>query len=261
MHGEICIGDALNPDHPLNQKGGLVSRWLALPDQQRGVMFRDLCMRNHGVLTNGPLWQSAMGRTGGFGSLLLDGTNDYVSVGSVQGDHANLTFGAWARLDSAGSFPMLVAFQTTPSYALEIRGAGGGGTLQLIVGSRLVTTYGTSDVGTGWHRWIATTGPTGSALYRDGVSVGSDSTTAESAALQMAIGARVDGSFVWPGPVDDIVLASRPWSAAEVAADYAESRQSNPDTLNWIRRPWMAPAVGGVTGSPWYYHLQQRAAA
>src|SRR5688572_2591053 len=81
MQGYLLPGDAVNRASPLNR--GLVSWYMVLPNRigGGGNTLRDLCRRNHGTLTNGPTWSGSRA-PGAFGSISLDGSNDYINLGT-----------------------------------------------------------------------------------------------------------------------------------------------------------------------------------
>lgn len=65
-----------------------------------GTVWTDLSGNgNNGTLTNGPTYSSA-----NKGSIVFDGTNDYVSTNYTSSLGNNLSFGAWAYPTSAGQF-------------------------------------------------------------------------------------------------------------------------------------------------------------
>lgn len=61
------------------------------------TMWRDLSAGNNGTLTNGPTFNSGNG-----GSIVFDGTNDYVDCGNTVGNFgtSNFTLSAWVKTTS-----------------------------------------------------------------------------------------------------------------------------------------------------------------
>jgi hypothetical protein len=76
----------LNRQHPLNR--AVVGAWQVLPRLSGGAFWYNLAASYHGTLTNMTTAGGASGwgsttRTGGYGELRFDGTDDAVTVGTV----------------------------------------------------------------------------------------------------------------------------------------------------------------------------------
>jgi hypothetical protein len=252
MRGEICIGDAVNWGAALNR--GLVSWWLALPGQQRGNVFRDLCLRNHGTLVNGPEW-SGFTRPGGYGSLFFDGTNDYVGTDNVTPFNFERTdkFSAflWIRTTAAANKAILSNRQTSAaSNGWEIvQPTADPAKIQVNIGGTAIAVRGTATINDGnWHfvgfTYDGSSTAAGTNVYVDSVAGkttiadalgGSISTTAA-----LRIGGRNDGTVPYSGRQDSIMVFSRELTPGEVVAIYKASRLGYPDELNWQSRPVLA---------------------
>lgn len=268
MARSINWGQPINWAHALNR--GLVARWQATPNRNRGGKLFDLCGRNHGTLTNSPTWSSAKGRPGGFGAITFASTA-LVSIPDnpvLKFTTGGYTLAAWfrttsttqgalmERADGTGDFaPMLglrMSRTTAGDIALLSRDSTGTGTI-------FVTSGGWHDGN--WHMVVATRSAAGTvhSLYVDGVFRTSSTTAAYGTVdttQPFRIGATYDPT-TFPGDIDEVCMwRDRALSAAEVAALYRESRQGSPNTLNWYRRPRVSlqDAGGGGGTSPFFYN-------
>lgn len=97
----------INPARPVNWSAplnrGLVSWWRVVRNSgwRGGLTWRDLCRRNHGTLTGGPLW-TGPGDASAAGALFFDGSDDWANFGDV-----NAVDGATAL-----TFAILIRFRT-----------------------------------------------------------------------------------------------------------------------------------------------------
>lgn len=269
MRGSVHIADAVNWNHPLNR--GLVSWWIALPDQQRGSRFRDLCQRHHGTLTNGPAWQSAMGRPGGFGSLGFantDVTTIRVAVPSLAFTGPPVYVTGWARPAAAG----------TAAYR-AIYGDDGFHPSLLLTGSGFELSYQWEGTGDEYNSG------SGLVLTQDAWNFCGLSITASAATLMLigpngnlqswtntkthnsysigtgAIGAdRLNNGHGWTGQLDDVRAGRLELSLDSFYASYRDSLQGYPNTLNYRRRSVVFDmGAGAATISPWHYYQQMMA--
>lgn len=250
MRSSINISDAVNHAASLNR--GLVSWYLTLPDQQRGNVFRDLMMRNHGILTGAPTW-SGMAHAGGHESLALVGaSSQYVPLlSSTQA--AALTTGTiacWARMSgTTASYPSIIGcglgnaadkdgviIAQTPIadnskvYA-QVRNDSG------TFGTYAATAANTGTDGL-WHHFTLTYTLTALEFYMDGKSLGTDSGASGAFSPQeLEIGRRNDDSyFYWTGNINDVRIYNRYLTTSEVQSLYRASSQGYPGELNWRRR-------------------------
>jgi len=84
------LGSTIDFNHPLSQ--GLVGCWLF--NEQAGNKIYDLAEDNHGILTNGPIWNSASD-----GYLQFDGSNDYVDLGTSIQNYSVFTTSIWINFN------------------------------------------------------------------------------------------------------------------------------------------------------------------
>jgi len=251
----LVESNPLNRQHRLAD--GLVSRWLALPHLAGGKQLYDIAGFNHGTLTNGPTWPSFR-RDGGFSSIVCDGTDDYVDLGTVAA--LNLTgamsFSCWYK---ANSYTQNQAFIATSqnggqaNYAITF--GFNDNKFELwnnATGPVITSTASIAD--SGWHHYVCTrAGSSGSwnlALYIDGVldKSGTSAVDPSGGSYPATIGRFGGfGGYYLFGQIGDAALWSRAITAADVWELYQDSREGYRRTLNW-RRPRAGVVAGG--GSP-----------
>lgn len=249
---DILIQDPVEWGHPLNQ--GLVSWWMSLPALPRGLRWHDLTRRNHGTLTNGPTWQGARGRPGGWGALSFDGSDDYVDSAYQPTLTACTLSVYWMYTGNPASYPNIFGWpvgSSGPTYGLSLMQAGPSG--NYFYGELKTSSIGVSvNVGaiTGWTLLTLTWDGSTLAIYANGRLV--ESAAAANGAFTptrpLYSAVRVDGGTVnfGPGLADDYRAYLRALSATDVAALYAESRAGYPGCLRRVRRAaWSVPAAPG----------------
>lgn len=251
MNGLVCTGDAVNLDHPLNR--GLVSWWLALPDQQRGVIFRDLCMRNHGTLVNSPLWEGDRGKPGGCGSLLFNGSTQYVENASPTPSASTmptLTIACWYRISAHRNFHIYVAHGTyTNGYDFYSSTLGYlFFQLKTASGSWEIRTDTTIPADGHWHHIACVYDGTNTvAIYLDGVGQaltgggGTPPSGSISASGSLYLGSDLGGTSYLLGSLDDVRIYGRHLDAREVAELYVRSAQWQDGLLNVTHPARYAP--------------------
>lgn len=244
----------------------LVSWHLALPGFMGGAKWRDLCssadlsIGNHGTLTNIAQdstsgWQGR-NRPGGFGSLKLDGVNDYVPTTK-------------AVTSSSGSFSVWLSFPVAPSANTVFFAQNAASDGNIGFGMQYVTTPKMSfflnaitigdglAVGAGEiHHYAGTWKPNaGAKLYRDGVQTAASSPASLAPTVNATSGKVLQfGTFTYSGGnlfyanvfFDDFRIYSKALSDEEVLTLYRESAQGYPRGLKRIR-PWYFKPPAGVT--------------
>lgn len=267
----INIAKPVNWAHPLNR--GLVSWWLALPGGWgRGPTWFDLCKKNNGTLTNGPVWNSPFGRPGGSGALNLDGSNDYVDCGSASSLSLTITdaftVSCWlrnaqtadanivAKQRNAGSFQGYGIVLTNSRSAIEALIYGGSTHPGLLV------SWPSNYADSTWHHlafsYDGSMNVSGLNLYTDGAlvtgtTVLNDATAAtditNSVSLQIS-GRGGSAANVWGGYIDDVRIQKKALSGSELRAEYDLSRQGYGPLLNRVqRRIVKAHAVTATTNN------------
>lgn len=261
-------GDAVNWDASLN-RGGLVSWWLALPDQQRGVMFRDLCGRSHGTLTNGPTWAGPIGRPGGWGSLGSVTGADRHALVPYDARRALTTAGTvscWFRSKSTNDIDWLIRSGTDQVTGWRLNAHWSDAFQIFTLNNSFISSTGLGIFGTRqWNHvafvWVRAATIT---FYLNGKFV---STSDVSAIGDFAINSDTDGTKLLSAgtnescDLDDVrIVPNVAFSAGQIAELYSLSRRGYPGLLNWQRRYRYAPEQGGaVTAYPWHYYQQMMA--
>lgn len=192
-----------------------------------GTTWRDMSSNNNtGTLTNGPTFNSANG-----GSIVFDGTNDYVSVNTA----ASIPTGATARTVN-------IWFFTNPStWAADVNNLFqyGGGTTRTSFGIDFSTypvmevwtyaddiTFSSSFAQTGWKNITVTyNGATTILVYENGsftqtkTLAGALNTTANTIAIGAANPAVYSG-YYFTGSIATTQLYNRALSSTEVLQNY-----------------------------------------
>lgn len=253
--------DTSNPANRLERMlDGCVSWWKVLEGLDGGKFLYDLIGNNHGTLTNGPLWSSAMGRPGGSGSLSFDGIDDYVSVpnsSTLNVGTGAYTISLWYNstdtnqrafvevTNSLGSFAPMIGIRlgrlTVGDIAVLSRDSGGSGAI-------FATSAAYNDGR--WHHVTVTRDVAGTlhTIYVDGLFRASQLTAAYGnpfGSLPIRFGSTADPSYL-AGKMDDVCWwTARCLSASEVFALYQATRQQYDPRLNYVGWPMVAPVAGG----------------
>jgi hypothetical protein len=246
-----------NRGHPLNV--GKLAWWLVLPHTSGGAKFVDILGKYHATLTNlntsASGWRGAT-RQGGRGHLLLDGTDDYLTVPGSQVPFrlaGALTVAFWLRTTS-GSVYVLSSASNQAGWMVSIGIFTVANKIHLWSGSAAVN--GLTNVNDGnWHRILISHpagGPT--RIYLDGNNDTSGAgTQADMGAPtgDIFLGQRGNASGFLAGSLDDVAIWSgRALSAAEAAEENALARRGYPGMLIRTGAPLAPPPVGGPV--PWH---------
>lgn len=231
-----------NRTTPLNR--GLLGWWLTLP-RFRGSQLIDLLGQNHGVLTNGTTWGSAAGRSGGFGSMVFDGSDDFVDMPSF--DASALTAFScsfWLKTTDTDAVPFSWAdfrFARIGATANKLSFSVDGG----VTGSTVTASNVTDGL---WHHIAYSSTASAQSLYFDAVSESTATETLNTANSGIIrLGAFTGGTRPMVGQMDDVRVYNRAISADEVRRLYNDSRAGYWETLNRVRRmPVDFVASGGA---------------
>lgn len=265
----LDYGNLVNQCAPLNR--GLAGWWVSLPQLRGGPKLFDIAGRNHGTLTNGPLWTGGTGRPGGRGALSFDGSDDYVSIGdppSLNVTTGPCTLMAWVNLGTQNGSNKGGAFigrandnaPVTRTISLEVVcGLGNQGKIQFQAydgtSNPFVITSASLE-NAGWTHAVGVRDGTNLLLYINGASIGSAADTSgdlSGSGLTWAIGQRRDSDFGTnvTGQIDDVRVWLRALSASEVAMLYSASRTGYSNELNRISRAdFLNQITAATTGTP-----------
>ena len=199
-----------------------------------GTTWFDLVNSNNGTLTGGPTFDSGNG-----GSIVFDGTNDYVNgpaTNSVIGDNrATITLSAWVKITGTASAYLFNCKRSSGASTLvgltanyNASGANSAGVLGALVRKVDNSTHawyaynGNYDSDGIWHNVVFTATGTTNVLYIDGISRSTNSVGIQS--VSGNTGTITVGSFgtsSWTnGNIACVKLYTRDLSADEVLQNY-----------------------------------------
>ncbi|MCA9061860.1 MAG: DUF4347 domain-containing protein, partial [Planctomycetaceae bacterium] len=228
-----------------------------------------------GTLVGGATITTA-GRIGS--AFSLDGTNDYVDLGNMNGLVLNdFTASAWVYVDASTNIGQhrVISWDdiSTPGAdgreEFSIKSSNGSNVPDFtILAGGVWTTVTGSPLTTGWHQLVATRSGANLAFYVDGTLAGSSSsanTSAISPEAHMVLGQvspEYNGEF-FNGKIDEAAVFTRALSATEIASLY---RSQSRDTDTFVATPAASykaegnandftsthegTAIGGVTYTP-----------
>lgn len=267
MYGSVHISEAINKGHHLCNPGSGLAMWLlALPDQNRGNVFRDLRKRNDGTLTNMGAsitsgWNGPRGRWGGYGSLAFDGTDDRLPTTLATAPSGGLTACLWSRTTATGAnYSFINQYRNTAASTLQFFTFGSA------VFARIHQTVDTVYIGRtapeptsgAWHHiamtWDGGTTNAAVKIYLDGIQAdtansSAGSFTAAGASTQVwRVGFQQNASPAahYSGSIDNVmVYLNRCLTAIDIQELYHDSLAGHPGMLNWYRsQRGYAPATG-----------------
>jgi len=258
LQQRLNLGSPANRSHPLNR--GLVSWYMSLPAQSRGLNVRDLFSHNLGTLTASATWTNRH-QAGGYGSWTFGASGQRIAITESNSSLQfadTLTLSAWVRLDTGTSFAQ-------PCGYCQPSGSTGGYGFYILTGINFFcsvyngsySTFSTFTADSKWHHIVGTYNRLASVLdiYVDGVKgVAGIGSSIPGASLSYtscipAISSQGGGFASWPGAVDDVRFYNRSLSASEIWALYDQSRRGYPEALNWIRTPGMLAQAAGAPAS------------
>ena len=181
---------------------------------------------NNGTLTNGPTYDSA-----NKGSIVFDGSDDYVDLGDVLDISSNFTLSVWFKgnasqsndyvgivaKDSSGIFGNYGMYGDGSSNYVRFGFYDTGGT------QREVSDSSYSDIKSGnWVNYIGTYDSYELKLYRNGVGISSASvnTTPQTNNNSLTIGTRIATSREFNGNISSVQIYNRALSSTEIQQNY-----------------------------------------
>ena len=188
-----------------------------------GTVWRDLAGSNNGTLTNGPTFNSANG-----GSIVFDGSNDYVvlSNSSSISPTSGITVSAWCYLN-AGSQTMIR--KNINDYLLEWgdTGLGSGSYLYWYLSTTGGANYRRSTSAFSLNTWYNTVGVftsgVGSALYVNGSPISTSYINTNTGTISQSNGYLRIGNWsdeTFNGKVSNVTIYNRALSAAEIRQNF-----------------------------------------
>jgi hypothetical protein len=201
-----------------------------------GTSWSDLSGNgNTGTLTNGPTYNSANG-----GSLLFDGTNDYVTLGTpslLNGVQVPITICVWAKANSLSSNTLWGAYKsTTSSQCYSLLRIDGGNTLRYFASTSSGSyQFQNSFIVSAnvWNFYAVTVSGTISSpsvtIYLN-TSSQTFSYSALSSSPDLTVDFRIGGTQAgpttetWNGNISNVMWYNRALSAAEIRQNYYATR-------------------------------------
>lgn len=273
----IDVGSPVNRAHPLNN--GLIAWYLAFPGVMGGAKWRDLMspadltIGNHATLTNIVQGTTSgwnpQSHISGFGSILFDGTNDYVEVASnnsINFGLKNFSVSVWINPVDSGAIERIInkldASSTNTGWLFDINSNGGSYTqgsvrISLRDGVNSIDVSFVSAISiSGWQliTMVVDRNAATLKLFVNGIQISttqsiSTLTGSVSCTVPMDIGilfGQVTGYY--KGYITDIRVYNRKISDFEVKALYDISRIGYPEVLRRIRNVWsFAPKIANKT--------------
>lgn len=241
--GRINLTNPVNWKHPLNT--GRLAWFAGLSQWSGGNTWFDLCRRNNGTLTNGPVWTPELY---GMRSLKFDGVNDTVPLPAgplLSATTAGLWISAMVWFDPAASAAPYLVFGGDNESGFPI---GANGAIQLMwdsaAGVAVIRMY--SPAATQATSSISGLAGTWTRLdcWYDGVAnsinisvngrpPGSATPAAAptGASISPTIGSRPGGALAWAGKIADVSVRRKAPSMGELKSDIDQSRRGYPDLL------------------------------
>lgn len=157
----------------------------------------------------------------GAGSLMFDGSDDYITASGINVANSSFTFESWAKRNSNGTIDYLMSQGTAATNtALHIGFRDDNTFICAFYANDLVSTQKYTD--TDWHHWACTydASTNARALYRDGALIASDTASADySGSGTLYIGKYLAFADLFDGVMDSTRFYSRALSASEIASN------------------------------------------
>jgi len=189
-----------------------------------GTTWSDLAGSNNGTLTNGPTFDSGNG-----GSIVFDGTNDYVSFSNFTSVASTGTVCQWFK-------PAISWSNSNPSQHIRLSGihvnwefgrtnaSGGTGGFTFDLGTaESVTTLQTTWSNTLWYNMVVTwdTSANTSKVYVGGILDNTGTATNSTSTGTFEVGRSPGGlTQLWYGNIASVKYYNRVLTAAEILQNY-----------------------------------------
>jgi hypothetical protein len=182
-----------------------------------GTTWTDLIGRgNTGTLTNGPTYNNTSG-----GSIVFDGTNDNVSIGTNGFSFGSSpgTLSAWAKTRDRTSTGTIVSYGNAATNGARFLGIGQSNFYFSGYGSSISASGLSYDT---WFNMVGVYDGTNASMYVNGALVAgpTDRSSWNTVASNAGIGKNVNNSEYWQGDVAQVQIYNRALSAAEIQQNY-----------------------------------------
>ena len=192
-----------------------------------GTTWTDLKGTNNGTLTNGPTFSSDDG-----GSLVLDGTNDYIDLGDPSSNFFSsiagtdqVSIGGWFKNNTTVSSQKII-FDSGNSEKLQIDVRSTGIAFLTICSSTVRISRQSMTTGV-WYHFMGTYNGSKMIGYINGVKYTESSQSGNfgSDSNFSAIGRFPSNtSYMWPGSVSGFVVYNRSLAADEILQNYLATK-------------------------------------
>jgi hypothetical protein len=193
--------------------------------------WNDIAAGNNGTLTNGPTFSNANG-----GSIVFDGTNDYVQVTSPFGDidwsSRAWSFSAWIKLDALGDRCLINLNSSNSSHYIVTNVFSGGKSYWYFIKNSTPTQTNFNQTTSNFTTneiFHFTMTYNGSGLsngninfYKNGTLL--TTTGGGSAGLSNQSGLQIGGNYFLDGNVYNFLMWNRVLSSAEILQNYNSTK-------------------------------------
>lgn len=234
----------LNPDADLNQ--GLVAKYICLPGMTGGRLWYDLCGKNNGTLTNmtsGYGWQGPQGRSGGWGAMRFDGTNDYVRASNMGMLTDKGTIAFWMNSSEIANYRNPLSLSPTGNNTIRFEEDSTGKFYAAVGNASTVAAFYYLSSGLVINTWyfVVLAWNVSDNTVVGYLGVNNSLTTKFTSAntlwptitqqLTIGMGFTSLAARHWFGYTDDVSIYDRPLSSTEVAGLYEASKNQYRDEI------------------------------
>jgi len=181
-----------------------------------GTTWKDICGKNNnGTLTNGPTFSSD-----NLGSIVFDGSNDYVSIPNVALSR-NCSILFWFKDNNPGNWDDVFTFQTGNNNTASRLEKNGNTAFQYdwYYGGFVSGTVLFNHTGVKYDFISLVFDDTNATCYQNAVQTAQTASSDFGSASVIHFGKRLTGSY-WAGNIAQFSIFNRPLTAAEVKQNY-----------------------------------------
>lgn len=198
---------------------GLVAYWKF--DEGSGTTAADSSGNNNtGTLTNGPTWTAGKVNS----AVSLNGTNQYVALGSDLMASGDRTACAWAYLAAPMANISWQSIFNSVYFTVQYFFANGTYSLEVTSDNNHLVSYSlpSSPVGVWNHIYVVRPGGPGlnATLYVNGVNVAADSDGDPNTAFNLDIGGNTNNPIYFNGKIDEVRVYNRLLTDQEIKRLY-----------------------------------------
>ena len=223
------VGAELKQDHPLVR--GLVHCWLF--NENKGQNIYDMVAKYKGIFINTPTWSG--------GSMLFNGSNDYITHPNSLNIINNVTFSLWVYCRSSEAAAINYPFSCGSSGTTRISIIVGGTYSDAGLNAKAIGLWDGSNVGESgsntftaanddnkWRHIILdynASRPTKTLIYKDTINLATsfDNISGNLASMDtIEFGRRVTNQYYWNGYIANCYIWNRSLTPAEISWLYRE---------------------------------------